>query len=100
MACCDVNGSGRGGAALSIGVHCEGKGHVRVGAALSMVHCNGNGREGATLLMARCDCDGRGDAVLSMGARYDGEGSGGGGTALSIGAHCEGEGHVGVAPRC
>jgi hypothetical protein len=45
--------------------------------------------------MAHCKGNKRGDAMLSMGACYDGKGSGGGGTALSMGAHCKGNGCVG-----
>ncbi len=72
-------GSASGGTAQSMGVRCEYKGRAGGGTGLSMSCCNGNGGECTTLLMARCDGNGRGDTALSIGACYDGKGSGGGG---------------------
>jgi hypothetical protein len=67
-----------GGGVLTMGAGCKGKGHVEGGAMLLMTRCNGNGRECATLLMVRCEDNCRGDAALSIGAHYDGKGSGSG----------------------
>ncbi len=74
----DARGSGGGGAALLMGTCCKGNGHVGEGAALWMVHCNGNGRGCAALLMAHYGGNSRGDAVLSIGTCYDGKCSGSG----------------------
>jgi hypothetical protein len=90
MACCDSNGSCGWGAPLLMGAHCKGKGRVRGGAALSMVHCNCNGWGGTTLLIAHCDGNSREDAVLSMGTHYTGKCSGTGGTMLLMGTRCKG----------